>query len=257
MFKKLLLSLFVVLFGTLNTGLVYAGFYALEGSFSNSLFASTLFFEITDGSGAKIFTPLFYTSDMKPGDVRISSFKMVKKGTEEFKYNSFFIKKDGDENLCNKLQIETKLEGVSVYKGDLAKLWFIPTPTVSDGEDNWEFIISLSDNSPEIMNKTCSFDLMFKAWQISSDGTWGFTDFYSITNTMATESWEVQSSALESLNTENSTVTETTEQISVIPTPSLTPSPSGQPDENLNQPEDIPETITPQQAEEIEEAESQ
>ncbi len=242
MLKKILISLFISLFGLLNTGLAYAGFFDQTNSTGNNFSASTLFFDIADNSGSPLFLPLFYSSDLKPGDSKSSLvFKIIKKGTEDFRYNVYFTKTAGADNLCNALQIEAKLNGGTVYKADLASLWVIPTPTITGGEDDWEFIVSLSDSSSDLMSKTCSFNLTFKAWQTDSDGTWGFSDSHSLGSTISTVTWEIPSVPEQNSGDTQNNSTDNPEPES-SPEPTLSPTPTPTPT-----PEDVgtTETLTP------------
>lgn len=202
----------------------------------NSLSASTLFFTITDTADKPLSSPYFDISDMKPGDSQSKTIRIKKGGIEDFKYNLTFHKTDGDEGLCSALKIETKLEGTTVYNGNLSSLTINPTSTISSsGTDQWEITISLSDSSSELENKTCSFDLAFKGWQINSDGSWGFRDQHSIGNSITTGTWEDNTTQSDQSGTElaQPTVSDTgTEQtqdnLSVTPTPTPTP------DQSLN-----------------------
>ena len=196
MIKRFLLILLVVLLSAVTVKPVFAnavggGFSDEENSTGNTFSASTLFFSVTDNDGNSLQPPYFDISDMKPGDSQSKTIKIKKGGIEDFKYNITFNKNDGDEWFCNGLKIETKLEGTTLYNGDLSALTIDPRPTISSGgTDQWEIIISLSNSSGDLRSKSCSFDLVFKGWQTNSDGGWGFTDKHAIGNSVSTGTWE-------------------------------------------------------------------
>lgn len=198
MYKKILISLFVGLFGLLNTGLAYAGFFDYANSNVNSFSASTLFFNLTELSGDPIILPMFNASDLKPNAPQLfASFRINKEGTEDFKYNIYFVKTAGDDVLCSALNIEAKLDGTTLYDGSLSGLWIDPRPTIIDGTDDWELAISLFDSAAELREKNCSFDLVVKGWQTDSDGSWGFSDSDSLVgNELSTTTWEVADTSL-------------------------------------------------------------
>lgn len=248
MYKKILISLFVGLFGLFNTGLAYAGFLDNAGSIGNSFSASTLSLNLTNSDNSPIFYPLFFSSDLTPGASKSASFKINKDGAQDFKYNIYFVKTFGDDNLCNALNIEAKLEGTTMYDGSLSGLSIFPSTTITGGEDEWMLKISLPGSSAELREKKCFFDLIVKGWQTDSDGSWGFSDSDSIGSELSTTTWTVpdassgarsEGSQLNSLNSkvsdpsaelnpntpdESSPAEETVDpELTPTPTPSPTP----------------------------------
>lgn len=197
MFKKILISFFIGLIALLNTGVVYADFSDSASSTSNSFSASNLSLNLTDSDNNSIFYPLFYSSDLVPGASRSASFKINKDGTEDFKYNIYFFKTFGDDNLCNNLSIEAKLGNTILYDGSLGSLSIFPSPIITDGEDEWTLIVSLPDSSGELREKSCNFNLVVKGWQTNSDGSWGFSDSDSLNNELSTTTWIVPDTVLE------------------------------------------------------------
>jgi hypothetical protein len=255
--KKLLIIFIICLFSLTMVKQSYAGpvlsgfFNDSESSLGNTFSASTLFFTITDAGDNPLPAPYFDILDMKPEDSQTKTIRVKKGGIEDFKYNLSFNKTNGDDILCNALKIEAKLEGTTVYNGNLSSLTIDPTPTISSGgTDQWEITISLSDSSSDLKDKTCLFDLTFKGWQTNSDGGWGFKDEHSINNNVATGTWELLSSPNPDQgqtdqpvtilsdqsgteeNQDNLSPTPASNAADATPTPAPTPTPT--PDESSN-----------------------
>jgi len=195
MFKKTLILLILVLLSfvfvkpSYAIAPVFTGFLDKEVSTNNSFSASTLYFNLSDTADNPLGSPLFDFSGMLPADSQTKQVRITKGGNEDFKYNVSFVKTAGDDVLCSGLNIEAKLEGVTLYNGSLASISLLPIPTISGSYDDLEFIVSLPDGSSSLRNKSCSFDLVFKGWQTNSDGTWGFSDSHSISNNITSGTW--------------------------------------------------------------------
>lgn len=241
MLKKILVVLFIGLFSLLNTGLVYAGFFDNSNSQGNNLSASTLFFDITDTADNPLFVPLFYVSDLKPGDFKSTTFRIYKRGSEDFKYNIYFSKTGGDDNLCNALRVEAKLDGTTFYNNNLKDLSIFPRVEITDGMDQWEITISLLDSSSDLREKSCSFDITVKGWQIDSNGSWGFFDLDSLNSDISTTTWEVLTLSLESVNGSEDSQLDSFDSQEQVPSAQLDPEVPKEP----ALPEETGDPITP------------
>lgn len=195
MFKKILIVFFIWLLSLTTVGTAYA-IPAISGYFSdsevsqgNNFSASSLYFNLSDTSNNPISSPLFDIAGMQPSDSQTKQVRVTKGGLEDFKYNITFSKNSGDDILCSALQIEAKLEGVTLYSGSLTSISLLPVPTISSSYDDLEFKITLPDGSSALKNKTCSFNLVFEGWQTNSDGAWGFSDTHSLTNNISSGTW--------------------------------------------------------------------
>lgn len=251
MFKKILVGLSIGLVGLLNTGLAYAVFSDNANVTGNTISTSTLYFNLTDSGGDQIFYPLFFSSDLTPGSSKSATFKINKEGTENFKYNIGFSKTSGDDNLCVALNLKVKIDGSNVYDGSLSGLAITPV-SISDGMDDLELNISLSDSSADLTSKSCSFDFTIKGWQENSDGSWGFSDSHSLSNNLSTTTWEtltlapdnatsgdpIQSGELDSGPTAPDNSPSDNDNITPTPTPTVssTPTPGINLDENIDSP---------------------
>jgi hypothetical protein len=197
MIKRVSAVIIICLFVLTMTKPVYAGsvinqfFSDNESSTENNFSASTLFFDLTDTADNPLSSPYFDFSNMIPGSSQTKTVRVRKEGIEDFKYNFSYSKIAGEDELCNALKIEAKLEGMTIYNGKLLTLNFDPKPVISSaGVDQWEIKIYLEDSSSELKNKACSFDLTVSGWQMDSDGSWGFKDSHSVNNLVLTKDWE-------------------------------------------------------------------
>jgi len=195
MFKKTLTIFVFVLLSFVFVKPSYAisavstGFSDKETSINNNVSASTLYFSLSDTANGPLSSPLFDTSGMLPGGSQTKQVRITKGGNEDFKYNISFVKTVGDDVLCSGLNIEAKVDGVTLYNSSLSSLSYSSAPIISGGSDDLEFTISLPSSSSSLKNKSCAFDLVFKAYQTNSDGTWGFSDQHSISNNIASGTW--------------------------------------------------------------------
>lgn len=160
------------------------------------LTAGSIDFSLRDGNGDVISLPLFNVSQIKPGFSEVKTIRVVKEGSLDFRYGVKANKTSGDDVLCSALKIKAKLDGVEKYYGSLADFDLSYAATITSGEDSWSFEIKLDDASASVRDKMCNFDLVFKGWQTSSDGNWGFTDIESLSNSISSGTWDVPGSVV-------------------------------------------------------------
>lgn len=137
---------FIVFFILFSVKPVSANFSDGETSLNNLFSASSLDFSLSENP-TKII-------------------KIKKDGLLDFNYLVTMQKIGGDVDLCNALQVETKHDG-TVATGE---------QTITGGEDDWEFTVSLPASNPAFDGKVCTYNFKFQGWQTDSDGSWGFRD---------------------------------------------------------------------------------
>lgn len=137
---------FIVFFILFSVKPVSANFSDGETSLNNLFSASSLDFSLSENP-TKII-------------------KIKKDGLLGFNYLVTMQKIGGDVDLCNALQVETKHDG-TVATGE---------QTITGGEDDWEFTVSLPASNPAFDDQTCTYNFKFQGWQTDSDGSWGFRD---------------------------------------------------------------------------------
>jgi len=172
-------------------GTTNAWFSDVEVSLGNNFTATTLDFSLTSVGN---FTP----DTLNPGDFAVRNLAIIKDGSLDFQYDGQAVKTDGDDDFCNALQLEAKLEGITNYTGDLLAFSLAPTITIgADGQDDWEMIVSFADDE-SLQEKTCEFKFVFNGWQTDSDGSWGFTDEEILENNLISATQWVDDIAPES-----------------------------------------------------------
>lgn len=162
----------------------FAGYSDIEISADNSIGASSLDAEVISGESELQLPEI--AENMLSGDSveRIGSIKNV--GGVDFQYNVSFAKVSGDDELCENLQLEAKVETTSeetVYTGNLST-FVTDSYTLAGGSavtDDWTFTITAPDGVP--MGKDCSFEFIYTAWQTSFPApTQGWIDTEEIDN---------------------------------------------------------------------------
>ena len=171
---KSLLSKFVVLF--LIVGLNYSGLLAVSETFA--------YFNDTETSTGNVFTADSldfalsvneYENSIGLGETVSASSVLVNSGGMDFQYVLEAETISGNEDFCNALELEAKLNGVEKYEGDLMSLGTVATTSLG----TWKFDIELPVDEDSFTNgEECQFDVIFKGWQtnVESYGDGGFTD---------------------------------------------------------------------------------
>src|SRR3989344_9569449 len=164
--KLLALSLVILLIIGLNGGRLSAvgytaAFYTdTEVSNANLIVTGKLDFILDEES----WTPAGEELDLRPGDSVSREITIIDDHGIDFKYIVFPEKTDGNNDFCNALELDARLEGVLQYSGPLFD-FLSATTTFSTTTDDWKFNVSLPAISPEFNNKSCRFDFVFSGWQ--------------------------------------------------------------------------------------------
>ena len=164
--KLLALSLVILLIIGLNGGRLSAVGYTAafyndtEVSNANLIVAGKLDFILDEES----WTPAGEELDLRPGDSVSREITIIDDHGIDFKYIVFPEKTDGNNDFCNALELDARLEGVLQYSGPLFD-FLSATTTFSTTTDDWKFNVSLPAISHEFNNKSCRFDFVFSGWQ--------------------------------------------------------------------------------------------
>ena len=156
---------------TLETGTLDLGVYSLQGFTGGNL--------------------------MEPGDVVTRDIYFQNLGNNPFWYRANYEYVSGNEDLCQGLQLRVLYNGTIVkYSGSLADFDDFDTnsPThdpqlvlVPGSEQLFVFELTLPSNAGYLLEKTCTFDIRVKAWQVGLLETEsGFWDEETIESTVST-----------------------------------------------------------------------
>jgi hypothetical protein len=182
MFKKylklitVLLSIVLLTIGFLGPNNTNAFFNDKEVSPGNTMQAGVLDFSL---EALDTFDSL-----LTPNQTVTKNVKLNNDGTIGFGYIVSASNFSSADNLCDYIDLEAKLDGVSVYTGSLINFYH-EVNSFQDPE-NWQFILSLQGNDENYEETSCAFDLNFNSKQ---DVCFGFSDFESISNTVNTGNW--------------------------------------------------------------------
>ncbi len=174
-FKTALLSFLIAL---VLIPVTNSSFVDEEKAMDNVFTAGVLDFSLDN----EAFSP----DTINPGEAAEKMVVLNNNSSINMEYKIRGYKTGGDTDFCNSLNITAKLNGVEKYSG----LLFSMTPafnlTATDSIENWQFIISFSDTSISLENKTCEFDIEFYGQQI---GGAGFSDTETINNVINSGDW--------------------------------------------------------------------
>lgn len=186
--RFLKLIILFLIFSLSKVGLTNASFVDQEISNNNLFVAGSLDFSLRSENNENL-SSLFNLSDLKPGNFLVKILKVKKEGSLDFKYEARFVKTAGDDNFCQNLNLKVQQGGNVKYEGKLTNFVLAPLVIENDGEDEWEFNLSLNSGDSSLQNKNCQFNFIFRGWQLDSDGSWGYVDEEILTNSVSSQNW--------------------------------------------------------------------
>ena len=183
----LYLSIFIGYF-LINTNLTSADLYAQRVVKKNSLTATTLSFSTRYTSNNYSLSFLFNSNNFQPEGFDIAATRIKKDGKMSFKYRIKYIKKAGNEELCNNLNLTVVQNWQPKYQGKLSS-FFLDSTLPPSGKEDWIFYLSLDDDQEILKNKFCQFDFYFKTWRDDPESKKGFYAERSLPNYLSTGNW--------------------------------------------------------------------
>ncbi|OHA00974.1 MAG: hypothetical protein A3C12_03375 [Candidatus Sungbacteria bacterium RIFCSPHIGHO2_02_FULL_49_20] len=180
----LVLTLIVLLnlFGLSSIGNTIAFYNDVETSSGNAHFAGSLDFSLD--------APDDFAPEVTPDDDASRIVDVSNDGSLGFQYTASATNAVG--TLCSSLNLVAELDGGEEYNGLLSG--FDAGPFVFGDPESWDFTTSLDSDDPDLQETSCSFDILFKGWQIDvAEDSGGFTDEEVISNTVTAGEWEVDS----------------------------------------------------------------
>jgi len=175
--------------------LIGVGFSQIKAT--NTFFSDVMLAEGNTFTAARLDFSLSSPPDFSPSPIypypslsnsSSRQISLIQESDLDFQYDFQVSQISGHLGFCQALQLEVQLDGVIQYTGSLFSFNLSPT-IVTGGQDDWEFILSFSDDDPDLQMKTCNFEIRFDAWQLNSDGTWGFIDQEIIVNSINSGDW--------------------------------------------------------------------
>ncbi len=173
---RLLNTIFlIIVFGAFSIGMTRANYADLETSSGNNLSAGSVDISLRDLSNSEIISPWYSVTDIVPGYSEDKTIRVTKDGTLGFKYKLELVRIGGDDAFCDSLVFDAPLNTIS---------------TISGTTDDLDINVSLINRSASLQNKTCLFSFVVTAWQLDSDGTWGFRNEEILNNSIASGVWD-------------------------------------------------------------------
>lgn len=165
----------------LNIPITNAYFSDFETSTGNVFVSGTLNFHLNPATD---FAPL----SLNKGEATSTSVTLVDDGTIGFQYIASTTVTGGDSDLCNYLNLQASLNGVSVYNG--AVPGFITLAQNYVDPSAWNFIVTLPSGATDsLQDKTCNFKIDFKGWQKDLLITQGFSDVEQLNFAISSGHW--------------------------------------------------------------------
>ncbi len=179
----LLISL-ILLFSEVTTADLFVQLIAED----NQMTATTLQLSARETSNENETPYLFKTQGLISDGFDVKSIRIKKDGYMDFNYQIKTVKTNGDDNLCNALQLKIMQNDKFIYNGklfDLNNSKFIN----SNGKDDWVFFLFLKNNDDQLKNKNCEFEFNFKTWRKNVNETGGFQDNVKVINFVSSGNW--------------------------------------------------------------------
>lgn len=175
--------------------LIGVGFSQIKST--NTFFSDVMLVEGNTFIAARLDFSLSSLADFSPSPIypylslpnsSSRQISLIQDSDLDFQYDLQASQISGHPDFCQALQLEAQLDNVTQYAGSLFSFTLSPI-IVTDSQDDWEFVLSFSDDDPDLQMKTCNFEIQFNAWQLNSDGTWGFIDQEIIVNSINSGDW--------------------------------------------------------------------
>ncbi|MBI2121531.1 MAG: lamin tail domain-containing protein [Candidatus Sungbacteria bacterium] len=152
--------------GLFAIGQTLAYYSDTEGSSNNIFTAASLDFALSSYE---------YEGSIGLDETVSKSSVLLNSGGMDFQYTLGAEEISDEDDFCDALNIQAKLNGVEKYEGDLMSL----ATSALTALGTWKFNIELPVDEDSFTNGAeCRFDIVFKGWQtnVASYGAGGFTD---------------------------------------------------------------------------------
>lgn len=183
--------IFAILLGIflLNTQYTTADIFAERNIRNNSFKAASLNFFSRNPVNNSSVEYIFKTVGVVPEGYDLGGVKLKRDGNVSFKYYLRAVRTNGDENFCNNLTLQVlKRNLTSAYQGKLMDLG-VEASINDDNVSDWIFLLSLNNNSDNLKNKICEFNLEFKTFRNNHAENSGIHAKRILTNVVSSGTW--------------------------------------------------------------------
>jgi hypothetical protein len=154
----------------------------------NRFTATTLSFSNRHTANNTTLETFFNTNGFLPGGFDVKGVRIKKEGKLNFKYKVRVVKIGGSDALCGAFELTVMQEWQKKYEGPLLNF---SQDSIIDSEvpEDWVFFLSLNEKSPDLKNKSCQFELVFKTYRTDPESRMGFFAERKLTNSITSGSW--------------------------------------------------------------------
>ena len=184
----LVFMLFMSVFLT-NTQYTDADIFA-ERMVQRNLFSiTTIDFSSRQSASNGPISYIFRTIGLQPGGYDLGAVRIKKEGKLNFKYHIKAIKTNGNDGLCNALNVQVLQRNLtSKYQGKLMDM-SIDSNIDNDTPEDWIFIVDLDDKNQALQSKICEFNLNFRTWRTEVDEKKGIFAERILSNVISSGNW--------------------------------------------------------------------
>ncbi len=187
--KSALVSVMLMGVFLVNTGATDADIFAERNVRSNKFSATVMNFFAKSTINNSATSDLYKTVGILPGGYDFSAVKIKRDGNANLKYHFKVVKTNGDETLCNNLNLQIlKRDLTTVSSGGLMNS-SVDSQITSDNPEDWIFLLSLDQNDSALAGKVCQFDFDFKTYRNNPSEQGGIFAQRTIANMVSSGSW--------------------------------------------------------------------
>jgi hypothetical protein len=185
-------AIFLILFYIFlnQTGYTTADIFAERIIRQNKFAATTLDFSTRNSFNNASANSLFRTLGLVVGGFDLGALKLKLETKGKAKYQLSFERTNGDEAFCSRLTVKVLDSQLhEFYQGSLVKLALNETVASVDDAKDFVFFIGLDDQSAELKNKICEFNLKFKTYRERPDEQGGIFAQRLVSNVVSSGNW--------------------------------------------------------------------
>lgn len=155
----------------------------------NSWIAATLDFSNRNTANNAPTNFLFTTTNIQPGGFDVKAVRVKNDGQLQLQYQAKAVQTSGDDPFCQALEITVIKDWQKSYQGSLSNFSLESTiPQAS--HDDWIIMVKLNQNSLDLINKSCDFNLIFETKKNNDKENLGFSDEEILENHLSSGSWQ-------------------------------------------------------------------
>jgi len=187
--KRLAVFLMLLQVFLIKTGYTDADIFAERTVSRNKFSALALDFSTKNSFNNNLISSLFRSLGIQPSGFDLGAARVKRETETKFKYRLKATKTNGDDFLCNQLQIKVfNRDFFQVFGGSLLDLSLNSSLNNGDPRD-FIFFVSLDNQDEALKNKICEFNFDFKTYRNDPEEQGGVFAQRLISNVISSGSW--------------------------------------------------------------------